>query len=105
MALSRLETAALDAFILRLRSRFGVRLEKVVLFGSRARGEGDEDSDLDVLALVAGLTRVERGLVLDDAADIERAMGLEISPLVRDPALWEPSLPLGRAIAEEGVLL
>jgi predicted nucleotidyltransferase len=77
--------------------RFGSRLEGFVLFGTRARSEGTESSDLDVLVLVRGLTRQERRDVIDLAYDRELATGLAISPLVRDPA----GPPLGAGIARE----
>lgn len=41
------ERKALEELRTWLEGRFGPRLREVVLFGSRARGEGNEDSDLD----------------------------------------------------------
>jgi uncharacterized protein len=38
----------------RLRRHYGPRLERIVLFGSRARGEAADDSDFDVLVVLAG---------------------------------------------------
>ena len=91
-----LETSVLAELKQRLGARFGERLARVVLFGSRARGEGHEDSDLDVLVLVAGLSAAERRAVIDVAFDLEQRFGLAISPLVRDPAK-----PIGAALAAE----
>ncbi len=34
--------------------RLGITVEKVILFGSRARGEAREDSDWDILVVVGG---------------------------------------------------
>ena len=33
---------------------YGLRLQRVVLYGSEARGEGRPDSDIDVLVLLSG---------------------------------------------------
>jgi predicted nucleotidyltransferase len=44
--------AALAGFTTRLRAAFPGRVAGVVLFGSRARGEGRLDSDLDVLVRI-----------------------------------------------------
>jgi hypothetical protein len=47
-----LSTLAADPILRRLRAAldelYGERIERVVLFGSRARGEAGEDSDYDV---------------------------------------------------------
>jgi uncharacterized protein len=103
--LSLHEQAVLAAFAASLRERFGARLCDSRLFGSRARGEGRDDSDLDVFVSIAGLTRKERGEVIDLAADLGVQSGLVLSPLVVDPVAWRDDLPLARAIALEGVAL
>jgi predicted nucleotidyltransferase len=103
--LSQQERGLLDTFAAALRDRFGARLRSLVLFGSRARGAGRDDSDLDVLVLVDGLTRAERLEVIDRGADESLAWGLVLSPLVVDPVAWRDDLPIARAIALEGVPL
>ena len=52
-ALSASEQAALREFLDRVRSMLGPELREARLFGSRARGEGHEHSDLDI-ALIVG---------------------------------------------------
>src|SRR5438445_516464 len=47
----------LAAYAARLAARFGPRLRMVRLFGSFARGEATEDSDVDVAVIVEGLAR------------------------------------------------
>lgn len=105
MSTSPLEKIALERFMAWLRPRFGARLAGVTLFGSRARGEGHEASDLDLLVHIHAATRSERGEVLDAAWELEAELGVAISPLVRDPATWNLAAPLARTIAEEGVAL
>jgi uncharacterized protein len=95
--LSPAESAVLARLKSDLAARFGGRLEAVVLFGSRARSEGTESSDLDVLVLIRGLSRQERREVLDLAYARELETGLTLSPLVRDPA----GPPLAAALAGE----
>jgi predicted nucleotidyltransferase len=44
--------AALDDFIAAVRAEYGDRLEHIVLYGSRARGDARQDSDVDVLVVL-----------------------------------------------------
>ena len=105
MGLSPQESITLTALRTRLGERFGARLRDFVLFGSRARGEGHDASDLDVLVLVTDLTASERRDVIDAAYDLELASGLLIEPIVRDAAAWRPDVGLGREIARDGLRL
>ena len=75
---------ALHRFGLALRERFGGRLSEVVLFGSRARGEAHEDSDVDVLVVIDDLSDGERLAVLDVAYAAAHATAdwVGLSPLV-----------------------
>ena len=50
--LSATETAAIREFVARVRDTLGADLKSARLFGSRARGEGHEGSDLDIALLV-----------------------------------------------------
>jgi len=60
---------------------FGERLRELRLFGSYSRGEADEDSDVDVLVLVDGLTDLEIGLVAGEATYTMIETGVPLSPL------------------------
>lgn len=103
--LTPLESETLDGFRAGLRALFGERLKELTLFGSRARREGHEQSDLDVLVLVDGLRREERRAVLDLCLELELGRGMSIEPIVRDAATWRASSSLGREIARDGVPL
>lgn len=46
----------------RLQKTFGDRLCGVVLYGSRARGDADPDSDLDLMVLLDGSVKLGRDL-------------------------------------------
>jgi predicted nucleotidyltransferase len=66
----------------RLRRLLGSQAFKMVLFGSRARGDYGEDSDVDMAILVRGLTREMKRRILDKVAEIELEYLLPISVLV-----------------------
>jgi len=61
--------SAIERFRSEVRLRFGERLRELVLFGSQARGEGHEDSDVDLLVVVDALTETEQREILDLAYD------------------------------------
>src|SRR5262249_12346854 len=71
----------LDAYAERLRRVFGDRLREVRLFGSYARGEANEDCDVDVLVLVDGLTDREIGIASGEVAEVILATKLPLAPL------------------------
>jgi predicted nucleotidyltransferase len=86
---------------------YGERLDRIVLFGSRARGEGRPDSGYDVAVFLRGPVRFwpEAGHLAEITTDILFDTGAVISakPFARE-ALEGPS-PLMREIRREGLLL
>ena len=53
-------SSAIERFKALLMERFGMRLRQVVLFGSWARGEATEESDVDLLVVIDNLSPEER---------------------------------------------
>jgi predicted nucleotidyltransferase len=100
---------ALDAYAGRLRRRFGARLRELRLFGSFARGEANEDSDVDVLVLIDGLTDLEIGVAAGEVAPVIVETGLPLSPLPlateRLDRLRGAERELARVLDEEGIPL
>ena len=66
----------------RLRSRFQHRLRQIRLFGSYARFEATEDSDLDVAIVVDGLSTTDRAAVIDEVHRIEQQTDFFLSPFI-----------------------
>jgi len=52
IVLTDIERQGLEEFKQRVRENFPGRIKQLILFGSRARGDAAEDSDIDVLAIV-----------------------------------------------------
>ncbi len=65
-----------------LQGLLGDRLLRMTLFGSRARGDFDEDSDYDIAVIVRGLTRELKHQILDKVAEIELEYLTPLSTLV-----------------------
>ncbi|HEX9837015.1 MAG TPA: nucleotidyltransferase domain-containing protein [Alphaproteobacteria bacterium] len=105
--------APLEIVLAELRSRlqtvFGQRLDRVILFGSRARGDADPDSDIDVMIVLKepseaiGLDRDRCSVV---TADISLKYGAVISTILTDDGrLARSGLPLYRNVRREGVVV
>jgi predicted nucleotidyltransferase len=90
-ALSASESAALSELVAGARAILGSELKAARLFGSRARGEGHERSDLDVALVVrTGAWRAYRHRIYDLAFDVGLAHGVELAPLlIEEPQLRE----------------
>ncbi len=84
-----------------------VQLVDFSVFGSRARGDAAEDSDLDVFVEVETLDNGLKARILDIAWEVGFENFLVISPLIftRDELENSPlrSSPIVRAITEEGL--
>ena len=66
---------AVDEFLKRVLEKYRSRIESIILFGSVARGEAKEDSDIDILVVWKGDEaegwRVLTGLAFDVLLDKE----------------------------------
>ncbi len=109
LQLSSADRGALDAYIASLYAQYGDRLQRVVLFGSKARGDADTESDLDVLIVLDdGVWRLRDAVALL-AFEPMMEHGVVLSPLVVDTtgyAWWRRhDAPIYRSITAEGVEL
>lgn len=84
-----------------LRSSFGARLRDVQLFGSYARGEATEDSDVDVLVLIDELAQVEIARVSDCASTVALTSGTALAPLPIATENFARMSATGRGLAAE----
>jgi uncharacterized protein len=64
------EREMLKRFKREVKKVLGGRLDRVVLFGSRSRGDAAPDSDFDVLVTVQNLQERDRKRVFEIAADL-----------------------------------
>jgi len=76
------EARALEDLRVKLTTLLGPRLIGMFLFGSKARGDYDEGSDLDVAVIVEGLDRMLKRTIIDIVIDIELQYDVVISSWV-----------------------
>jgi beta-xylosidase/predicted nucleotidyltransferase len=107
--LSASEAAAVHEFVAAARAMLGPVLKSVRLFGSRARGEGHEHSDVDLALIVEAGGRARRHALYDLAFDIGLAHGVALAPLVLEEERFEELKRRERRIAldieTEGIAL
>ena len=102
-------THSLVALKSALKTRLGTSLEKLVMFGSRARGDYNEESDIDIAVIVNRLDRNLKKEVIDLVADIELEYLVPLSTLVLSSQAHKVLMQRERRIAldieREGVPL
>jgi predicted nucleotidyltransferase len=106
VSLAAPDLAAIKAATDLLKERFPV--EQVVLFGSKARGTADRESDIDLLVLTSReLSWQERAALIDSLYPIQLEHDVLLSPLVVSRSEWERGilsvLPLHREVERDGV--
>ena len=86
-------------------------LKKVILYGSYARGDYRENSDIDIMILTT-LTDEEieqnENAIFDLAFDFQMKYGLDISVILKNEEhfnYWLGALPFYNNIQKEGVVL
>ena len=94
-----------------LREIFGDKLDSVILYGSYARGDYDEESDVDVMAklyLTADEIRAYRPKVSELAFEIGLEYDVLLSIKLQDKAMFDryfDAIPYYRNVAKDGVLV
>ncbi len=106
------EKEALISLVDKLHQRYSENLINITLFGSKARGDFDEESDLDLLIIV----KMQHGeywqhwyAIVDLVGKIELEYGIVTSVIVKDElayeALLNDGLLLYTNIEDEGIQL
>jgi hypothetical protein len=89
-----------------LRSLYGSRLVKVILYGSWARGTGDDDSDIDIMVVLKNIDSPGREIdaMMDsiDQINMKYHILLSVYP-VSERAAREERSPLLLNVRKEGI--
>jgi predicted nucleotidyltransferase len=103
------ERAALADYLAQLRAACGDRLLRVMLFGSKARGDSEPESDIDILVVLRGELDGLKDKLADLSYDISLNYGVVVSDLVVGERRYEwmsrHNEPLLSEVMREGVEL
>ena len=97
---------AVAAFAAQARAALGPRLARLILYGSRARGDARADSDIDLLAVVTGDGDDARRTLWRLAVELELATpAIFFTVVVMTAAEWEEQrdFSFNKAVRKEGV--
>lgn len=99
----------LFGFTRQIKNILGSNLSKVIVYGSYARGDYHDNSDIDVMILVK-LSESEIKKIVstlyDIAYDIELEKGIHISLVIKNEEqfeYWVDTLPFYRNVRKEGI--
>lgn len=99
----------LFGFARQIKILLGNKLSKVIVYGSYARGDYHENSDVDVMVLVKlADSEIQKivPIIYDMAYDIELEKGIHISVVVKNEEqfeYWVDTLPFYKNVSKEGV--
>ena len=101
----------LSRYINEIKKIYGETLQAVILFGSYARGDNTEDSDIDIMIL-ANKTDMQLKQFQNQLADMTFDFNLDydtdIEPIVKSNEVfnkWVEAYPFYSNIKKEGVIL
>lgn len=103
------ERAAVQAFLQRLHHSYHQIVQRTVLFGSKARGDSEPDSDIDILIIVDKESWPLRDAISAIAARVSLEYGILIGPRVIGQERWyrmqRERFSLYENVAREGISL
>jgi predicted nucleotidyltransferase len=105
------EKVALGSLAEELRKKLGDKLLFITLFGSKARGDFDEESDIDVFIVVRNSSDLyqQKQVIIELVSELSLRYNIVLSPLVMDASEYQWNLrlkmPLIYFIEREGVAL
>ncbi len=106
--LKKRERQAIEVATEELRKQYS--LEKVILFGSKARGDSDESSDIDLLLITTNpLHWREEKAIVDILFDLGMEYDVVFTPLFAALEEWNRGIftefPVYKNIVEEGAVV
>jgi len=83
------ERAAVQSFVAGLHAQIGERIARMVLFGSKARGDSGSDSDIDILVVVDAIDRRFEAQVSGIASELDLKYDVLLNTHLLTRERWE----------------
>jgi predicted nucleotidyltransferase len=100
---------AIDEFVRRAIEKYGDMVDGIILFGSVARGEAKEDSDIDILVITEGDSFKMQKQISEIVVEIllEKGVYISVKVLSREEYnfLKEVKSSFYRNISKEGIVI
>lgn len=98
-SLSMDEKSIITLFVDYLNRTHPGEVDKVMLYGSRARGDNRKDSDVDILVLVKDKKKINRDRIYDFIIDVELDHGIDISVNIYESSQFDKLVLLKASFA------
>ena len=101
----------LNEFIAFVKTHYGENLKNIIVYGSYARGDYHECSDIDLMILVdmpEKKIKETENTIYDGAFDLELKYGKVLSPVIKNQEFfeyWSDTLPFYQNVKQEGVIV
>lgn len=109
LPLSDTENKVLHGFIKYLTDLYPEQIVSIDLFGSKARGDSKQDSDIDLLIIVQDRDSIDRNKIYDYVLDAELNYGINISLKIYNKdeynKLVQMNIPFTTNVQKEGITL
>lgn len=103
------ENEALQTFIQRLQAELGQQIVRIILFGSKARGNSAADSDVDVLILAKNEDRQLQKAISKISSQVDLDYDILLNSLLIADKRWmqmsKERFSLCRNVERDGILL
>ena len=102
------EREAIEVAVEKLKTKFPV--DKIILFGSKVRGDSDKHSDIDLLIITSHpLHWKDEKVIVEELFDIGLEYDVIFSPLFASNSEWESDLflqmPVYQEIIKDGAII
>ncbi|MBI5648880.1 MAG: nucleotidyltransferase domain-containing protein [Chloroflexi bacterium] len=105
--LTRRERRALAEYLARLREQFGDQVQRVILYGSKVRGDFDAESDIDLFVVFKELDQTREDVLSRLVLDVDLKYDVLVSDFLVNQARFERMAkihePLYQDVMGEGV--